>query len=176
MCVENLRALLAKIKILFLDVDGTLTDGKLYYGNNGEEIKSFHTQDGLGIVAWQKLGGKVAVISGRKAESVLYRCKELGIPEIHLGISNKAEVAKDLITRLNIQPCECACIGDDLNDLPLFELCAISFTPANADTILLDRANIRLTRNGGEGCVREAINMILDSQNLQGRMLEYFKK
>ncbi len=174
--MENLKALLAKIKVLFLDVDGTLTDGKLYYSNSGEEIKSFHTQDGLGIVAWQKLGGIIVIISGRKGEATLHRCKELGISEIYLGVSNKAEVAKDFIAKLKIRSDECACIGDDLNDLSLFELCAISFAPANADAFVLDQASIRLAKNGGEGCVREAINMILDSKNLKGKILEYFKK
>lgn len=174
--MENPKSLLKNIQALFLDVDGTLTDGKLYYGDRRDESKSFCVQDGLGIVAWQKLGKFVAVISGRQSDTVMRRCEEIGIREVHLGIQDKTEVAKELIKKFNLEFLNCACIGDDLNDLGLFGLCGVSFSPVNANPYIQKEASIQLCRAGGEGCVREAIDMIIDSQNLRGKVIEYFKK
>lgn len=167
---------LKDIKLLILDVDGTLTDGKLYYGEDGSEMKTFHTQDGLGIAMWHYLGGITAVISGRQSQAAARRCRELGIFEIHLGVRDKKKVALEMLHRCNVPANKCACIGDDLNDLALFELCGLNFAPFNASDWVLAKADIVLSRTGGNGCVREAIDKILQAQNLEERVLEYFKK
>ena len=105
------------IQLIILDVDGTLTNGQIIYGNDGNEIKSFNVKDGLGIAAWIKLGKKVAIITGRQSKIVENRARELNITYIKQGISNKAEALKEILEESQIPLNEVAVIGDDLNDL-----------------------------------------------------------
>lgn len=164
------------IELLLLDVDGTLTDGKLCYLPNGEEFKVFDVQDGMGLVYWSKLGKRVAIISGRKSESVLHRVRDLGIEDCYLGIYDKKQVALELMAKYGLEPHQVACVGDDLNDLPMFSVCGLKFAPANAHPLLANRADILLARSGGNGAVREAIDKILQQENLEEKVLEFFTR
>ncbi|MCE3040141.1 KdsC family phosphatase [Helicobacter anatolicus] len=164
------------IELICLDVDGTLTDGKLYYSDSGMEMKAFNVHDGLGIACWLKLDKKIALISGRDAKNVRTRAQELGITECFLGIRDKKQVVLKLMEKYQLQSHQIACIGDDLNDLPMFAMCGMSFVPADAAKIMHSYAKYILTANGGEGAVREMIDFLIVQEKLEGKVLEFFTK
>lgn len=149
------------IRLLVLDVDGVLTDGRLYYGTRGEQLKVFHVHDGYGIQAVRRAGVQVAVISGRRSGAVLRRCRDLGIREVHQGISDKAGTFESLIKRLRVRASECACIGDDTADVPLMQRVGIAFAVANAHADARIAAHRHTRLNGGSGAVREVCDWIL---------------
>lgn len=150
-----------RIRLLVLDVDGVLTDGRLYYGARGEQLKSFHVHDGYGIQALRRAGIQVAVISGRRSAAVARRCRELGIREIHQGIADKAQAFERLISRLDIAARACACIGDDTPDVPLMQRVGIAFAVANAHADARRAAHRHTKLPGGAGAVREVCDWIL---------------
>jgi 3-deoxy-D-manno-octulosonate 8-phosphate phosphatase (KDO 8-P phosphatase) len=120
------------IQLLVLDVDGVLTDGRLYFGARGEALKVFHVRDGYGLVQLRRAGLEVAVISGRRSRMVKARCNELGVRHLHQGVSDKLAVLERLLARLKLAPSACACVGDDLPDLPMMRSVALSFAVADA--------------------------------------------
>ena len=151
------------IKMIVLDVDGTLTDGSITFihTNNGiYESKSFNTKDGLGIALWIKNGGLVSIISGRKCHLTEQRAKELGVHEIHLGIDDKVKCLEESIKKYHLSPQNLACIGDDLNDLGMYEFCKYSFAPSDASARNLSKATFITKARGGRGAVREMIEML----------------
>jgi 3-deoxy-D-manno-octulosonate 8-phosphate phosphatase (KDO 8-P phosphatase) len=149
------------ISLLVLDVDGVLTDGRLYFGARGEALKVFHVRDGHGIVQLRRAGVEVAVISGRRSPMVTVRCRELGMRHVHQGVSDKLRVFRRLCTRLRVAPGACAAVGDDLPDLPLLRAVAMSFAVADAHP-QVRRAADRVTRaGGGRGAVREVCDHLL---------------
>ena len=150
-----------RIRLLVLDVDGVLTDGGLYYGPTGEEIKRFHVQDGLAIAAARQAGVQVAVISGRASASVTRRMAELGVVEVHQGVEDKAAALASLMTRLGLAPLQVAVMGDDLMDLPLMRQVGLALAPANAVSEVRKAAHWISRRRGGDGAVREAIEHLL---------------
>lgn len=168
------------IKLLLLDVDGTLTDGKITLIENGKSImeaKSFNIKDGLGIVAWLKMGKEVAIISGRESASTRTRAEELGITRVFLGVEDKASTAQKIISGLNVQKNEVACIGDDVNDLGLFAQSGMSFAPSNANAYIKKNADIVLNARGGEGAVREMIDFIISrDEKEQAEFLAMYQK
>jgi 3-deoxy-D-manno-octulosonate 8-phosphate phosphatase (KDO 8-P phosphatase) len=152
------------IRLLVLDVDGVLTDGRLYYGPRGEALKVFHVHDGHGIVQLQRAGIAVAVISGRRSPMVSTRCRELGVRHVFQGASDKLPVLERLLRRLRVTAAECACVGDDLPDLPLIERVGLSYAVADAVPAVRRRAD-RVTRaRGGQGAVREVCEQLLRGQ------------
>lgn len=165
---EELQQRLSRVKLLALDVDGTLTDGGLIFEADGAEMKRFHTQDGLGIVLARDVGLETAILTGRDSAIVRYRAAELGIPR-HLvlqGVHNKVEALRRIATMSNIQLDEMAFMGDDLNDLPAMNAVAAGLAPANAVPFVRAAAAWVSTRNGGEGAVREAIEQVLLARGL----------
>jgi 3-deoxy-D-manno-octulosonate 8-phosphate phosphatase (KDO 8-P phosphatase) len=151
------------IRLLVLDVDGVLTDGRLYFGPRGEALKVFHVRDGFGLVRLRQAGIAVAVISGRRSPMVTVRCRELGIEHVHQAIADKLPVFQRLCARLKLTPAACACIGDDLPDLPLMRAAGASFAVADAHPTVR-RAAGRVTRlPGGAGAVREVCDLLLAS-------------
>jgi 3-deoxy-D-manno-octulosonate 8-phosphate phosphatase (KDO 8-P phosphatase) len=151
------------IRLLVLDVDGVLTDGQLYYGARGEQLKVFHAHDGYGLQAVRRAGVQIATISGRRSSAVARRCRELGIREIHQGIADKARRFELLIRRLRIPAHACACIGDDAPDVPVMQKVGAAFAVANAHATAR-RAAQRCTRlPGGAGAVREVCDWILSA-------------
>lgn len=164
------------IKIIILDVDGTLTDSKLYIGNQGEELKAFNVKDGLGIVAAIKSGIKVILITGKTSKIVEQRATELGISEIHQGISDKTSIIKNLCSKYNVLSSEIAYMGDDLNDYSALSFCGFSGCPADAASDILDLVDFVSDKNGGEGAVREFIELILRKQDLWSNILNNYVK
>lgn len=149
------------IKLIVLDVDGVLTDGKLFIGSNGDEYKSFHVKDGMGIGLARFLGIKVAFISGRVSESVRKRAKELGVDYLYQGITNKEKVLYDLIKMLDIKLDNVFYMGDDINDLPVIRLVEFSAAPKDAVEIVKKSVDYVCSNIAGNGAVREAIDFIL---------------
>lgn len=159
------------IKLLVLDVDGCLSDGKLTYTSDGVESKSFNVKDGLGITTWIKMGNEVAIITGRKSEIVKLRACELGIKHLHQGIRDKDRVLKEIISSLGLNNFEVAAIGDDLNDYGMLSLVGRSFTPKNGVKEIKELVNTTLTCSGGDGAVREMIDMLVDENDQRKEFL-----
>ena len=151
-----------KIKMLVMDVDGTLTDGKIYIGENGEVMKAFNVKDGYGIVMAKKQGILPVIITGRKSKIVKERAKELGIEELYQGIEDKVEVLKEVAERKKILLEEIAYIGDDLNDLDCIKICGLTAAPNDAVCDVVKFVNYTCKCNGGNGAVREFIDYILN--------------
>ncbi|MDY5185890.1 HAD family hydrolase [Helicobacter trogontum] len=151
------------IKMIVLDVDGTLTNGQiglLHINGVITETKSFNVKDGMGISEWIKSGGLVSIISGRQCILTQHRAKELGIYEVHLGIDDKLACLKRICKKYRISSDNVACIGDDINDLNMYAFCRYSFAPADASSINKMRASFVTHAKGGEGAVREMIDTL----------------
>lgn len=149
------------IRLLVLDVDGVLTDGQLHYGPTGEEWKVFHVQDGLALVAAQRAGLQVAVLSARVSAAVSSRMADLGVHQVHQGVADKAEFLATLIRRLGLIPAQVAYMGDDLPDLPLLASVGLALAPCDAAPEVRAIAHWVARRSGGAGAVREAVEAIL---------------
>ena len=149
------------IKLVLLDVDGTLTDGGIYRGNNGEELKRFNVKDGYAIVNAQKLGIEFGIITGRKSELVEIRAKELKIKYLYQGISEKTVILEEIMKKDGLSKEEIAYMGDDLNDLLIMKQVGLSGTPKDAVDEVIQVADFVSKKNGGSGEVREFIEHIL---------------
>jgi len=149
------------IRLLVLDVDGVLTDGRLYFGSRGEALKVFHAHDGLGLVELQRAGIAVAVISGRRSAAVATRCRELGIRHLHQGVTDKLTLLRDLCRRLAVPLSACAGVGDDLPDLPVLDAVGLSFAVRNAQPAVRRAARFVTRLEGGAGAVREVCDAVL---------------
>lgn len=164
------------IKLLVLDVDGVLTDGRLWYGNSGEELKAFNIQDGLGIKLLQRGGVDVAIITGRMSQLVTRRGTELGIKHIVQGREDKLVVLRALSAELNIALEEIAYIGDDLPDLSAIAAVGFGIAVANAMPYVAQYAAYKTTRSGGDGAVREICDFILQAQSKLDTVLERYQQ
>ena len=145
------------IRMLVMDVDGTLTDGRIYIGAAGEVMKAFDVKDGYRIVQFRKAGGIPVIITGRESDIVRARAKELGITELHQGVSDKLACLKAVSVRLGAAREEIAYIGDDLNDLACMAYSGVSGCPADAVNEVRAAADYICTNPGGRGAVREFI-------------------
>ena len=146
------------IQILVMDVDGTLTDGKLYYNENGESMKAFNVKDGYGIVRFIQAGGIPVIITGRQSGIVEQRCKELGIKEVYQGVADKLDKLKMIETKFNASSDQIAYIGDDLTDLECIKYCGYSACPQDAVEEIKCIVDYVSKCKGGHGAVREIID------------------
>lgn len=160
------------IELIVLDVDGTMTDSRITYSENGDEIKSFNVKDGLAIASWRKLGRQVAIITGRSSKIVARRAKELHIEHFYQGVDNKREVLEKLLEKLDLSMNNVAAIGDDLNDLSMLKSVKISFVPRDASAYVDKIANVILTKKGGDGAVREMIENLIVKEGLEKKYLD----
>ncbi|SNY76235.1 3-deoxy-manno-octulosonate-8-phosphatase KdsC [Enterobacter sp. CC120223-11] len=152
------------IRLLILDVDGVLSDGLIYMGNNGEELKAFNVRDGYGIRCALTSGIEVAIITGRKAKLVEDRCKTLGITHLWQGQSDKLIAYRELLDTLSLRPDEVAYVGDDLIDWPVMADVGLSVAVADAHPLLPPRADYVTRIAGGRGAVREVCDLLLLAQ------------
>lgn len=144
-----------------LDVDGVLTDGRLFYGPRGETLKVFHVRDGHGIKLLLRRGVEVAVISGRRSAAVRHRCRELGVRHVFQGVEDKLGCFESLRARLGIEPRDCAAVGDDAPDAALLAHVGYGFAVADAHVDALDAARYITRSAGGRGAVREVCDWLL---------------
>lgn len=161
----EIRERLSKVKLLILDCDGVLTDGRLYFGASGEELKVFHARDGQGLVDWHKAGGRTAIISGRNSPIVETRAKQLGIEFVFQGISDKVAKFHELLTLSGVEPDASAFVGDDIPDAEVFPLVSVSVAVADAHPRVLEAAGLVTSANGGRGAVREVTDLLLESHS-----------
>lgn len=153
-----------KVQLLICDVDGVMSDGLIYMGNNGEELKAFNVRDGYGIRCLLTSGIEVAIITGRQSKLLEDRAKTLGITYLYQGQHNKLLAYQQLLDTLNLKPEQTAYIGDDLIDLPVMEKVGLSVAVADAHPLLIPRANYVTRIAGGRGAVREMCDLILLAQ------------
>lgn len=151
----------APIRLLVLDVDGVLTDGRLWYGPEGEELKVFHVRDGHGIKSLLAAGTEVAIISGRASAAVTRRAAELGIRHVVQGCADKGRAFDALCAELSVTAAQVACIGDDTPDLPMMARAAIAVAVADAHPDVRAAASRVTTLKGGEGAVREVCDWLI---------------
>ena len=164
------------IKLLVLDVDGVLTDGRLWYGNSGEELKAFNIQDGLGIKLLQRAGVAVAIITGRTSQLVARRGAELGVKHIVQGREDKLVALRALAGELNLALEEVAYAGDDLPDLSAIAAAGLGIAVANAMPYVAQHAAYKTARSGGDGAVREICDIILQAQGKLETVLEHYQQ
>ncbi len=164
------------IKLLVLDVDGCLTDGKIVYASDATETKAFNVKDGLAIVSWIKLGHHVAIITGRQSSIVKRRADELGIRHLHQGVKDKAELLREIVDSLGLKPYEVAAIGDDLNDYGMLNFVGRSFTPNDGMQVIQEMVDTVLTKKGGDGAIREMIDIIIEENDQKDAFLSLWIK
>lgn len=153
------------IRLLILDVDGVLTNGTIYYGTNGIELKGFHIHDGMGIKLLQKAGIPVAIISGKNSEPVARRLQDLNVEHVFLGHTDKLPIYEALKQKLGMADNEIAYVGDDLPDLPLLRRTGLSITVPGAPATIAEHVDFITKNAGGAGAVREVCEFILKAQN-----------
>lgn len=163
-----------EIKCVIFDVDGVLTDGKLYFDLAGKEYKSFHAQDGQGLKLLQQNGVEVAIISGRSSPIVDKRMKSLGITHVYQGQENKTAAFNDLLETLNLSANQVAHVGDDLPDLALMSRARLAIAVNDANPSILPYCQGQTTRAGGQGAAREVCDAILSAQNKLNAAVQLF--
>jgi 3-deoxy-D-manno-octulosonate 8-phosphate phosphatase (KDO 8-P phosphatase) len=163
-----------KLKLLILDVDGVLTDGRLFFDNNGEDYKCFHARDGHGIKLLRQTGVEVAVISGRKSNSVSLRMKSLGVEHVYQGHENKIAALVETMQKTSLKPEQVAHIGDDLLDLPVMTRVGLSIAVSDANDAVKDYADWCTKTAGGQGAVREVCDFIMQSQGTFDNILNHY--
>ncbi|KXS50679.1 MAG: 3-deoxy-D-manno-octulosonate 8-phosphate phosphatase [Marinobacter sp. T13-3] len=161
---EELLAKAASIKLIALDVDGIMSDGRLYFSATGDELKAFNILDGLGLKQLMKAGITVAVITGRRSPLTEKRMKDLGIPHLMQGREDKKVALMELIADMDLQPEQIAYMGDDLPDLPALTFAGLGITVPNGYWLVQQQADYCTQTAGGAGAVREACDLILWAQ------------
>jgi 3-deoxy-D-manno-octulosonate 8-phosphate phosphatase (KDO 8-P phosphatase) len=163
---DEIIAVAAQIKLVIFDVDGVLTDGGLYFTDDGREIKKFNVKDGLGISILVKKGIEVAIITGRNSVIVADRMKSLGVNHVYQGRMNKLETYENLKLAMNISDHEAAFVGDDIIDLPIMRRCALSVAVADAHDEVKQQAVLVLDKCGGMGAARDVCDLVMKAQGL----------
>lgn len=155
------RTAAARVRLLVLDVDGVMTDGRLYYGVRGETLKVFHVRDGLGMKLLTAAGITLAVISGRRSGMTVRRCRELGVRHVFQGVEDKLAAFHRLREELKLASVACACVGDDVPDVPLMREVGLAFAVADAHPEARGAAHVVTRLPGGKGAVREVCDYLL---------------
>ena len=159
---SSLSKKLTKIKLLILDVDGVMTDGGMYFGESGEQMKKFNTKDGMAIMHLTKSDFQVAIISsGFKGQAIKARAEMLGIQHCYVTREAKLDVLNRICTELSIELEQVAIVGDDINDLEVMRAVGVSFAPRDAVSVVKKQVDVVLEKRGGDGCVRELIDYYL---------------
>jgi YrbI family 3-deoxy-D-manno-octulosonate 8-phosphate phosphatase len=163
------RKLLSQIRLFATDVDGVLTDAGMYYAESGDEWKKFNTRDGMGIKLLQRAGIITAIVTQERTKLVARRAEKLTIPELHQGVMDKLTVIREMAARHGFSLKQVAYIGDDVNDLEALKAVGFSASPADGLPAIVAAVDYVCKKKGGEGAVREIIEMILDAQQHRPR-------
>jgi 3-deoxy-D-manno-octulosonate 8-phosphate phosphatase (KDO 8-P phosphatase) len=163
-----------RIKCFVLDVDGVLTDSKIYFTDDGQEMKAFNSKDGHGLKLIMRAGIQVAIITGRYSKALEHRVNDLSIEHVIQGSKDKKTSLLELSQRLGIEPKEMAYMGDDVVDLPAMVLCGMSIAPADAMEMVRTKADVVTNLPGGQGAVREAVEIILKRLGLFEMVMERY--
>ena len=169
---SSLQDRAARIKLLLMDCDGVLTDGRIWLFENGEEQKGFHTRDGLGLDILHRAGLRSGIISGRASEAVASRAKSLKMAFVRLGCEDKLAAFAEVVEQAGVTNSEIAYVGDDLNDIPLMLLSGLAIAVGDAALETRESAHYVTTVTGGYGAVREAVELILKAQGRWDELLK----
>lgn len=165
-----------KVKLLILDVDGVLTDGKIVLDESGKQLKFFDVQDGLGVVLLKRAGIKTIIISARYSRTVSLRAKDMQVFKIYQNSEDKLHTYKKILKQLKLNSTQTCFIGDELIDIPVLKRAGLSVAVANAAPEVKRVANYITKRKGGSGAVREVIELILKSQNKWNKVISKYQK
>jgi 3-deoxy-D-manno-octulosonate 8-phosphate phosphatase (KDO 8-P phosphatase) len=165
--VAATRTTAERVRLLVLDVDGVMTDGRLFFDAQGEALKVFHVQDGLGLKQVMRAGIEVAVISGRSSQAVSARCRELGIRLVEQACTDKVAALDRLLAQLRLSREQALCVVDDSSDLPLMRAVGLAVAVADAHRSVLEAADRVTTLNGGCGAVREVCDWLLAAREVK---------
>jgi 3-deoxy-D-manno-octulosonate 8-phosphate phosphatase (KDO 8-P phosphatase) len=157
---EDVLSRARKIKLLLMDCDGVLTDGKLYFSANGEELKVFHVRDGQGLVDWHKKGYVSGIISGRNSEIVKKRATELNIKYVKIGSRDKVKDLEEISADAKVSYKEIAFVGDDLPDIDVLRLVGLPIAVADAEVEVMNESAYITKAKGGLGAIREVVNLL----------------
>ncbi len=171
-----LRRRARRVRLVLMDCDGVLTDGRIVFLSGRREAKAFNSKDGVGMRLAQQLGLEVGIVTGRRSETVARRGRELGLREIHQKIWDKLELTRRLAARRGIGFDRVCFIGDDIVDLPVMQRVGLAVAPGDAHPEVLRRAHWVTRRRGGRGAAREALDLILDAQGLTAKLMERYLK
>ncbi len=166
----------AKVRLLCLDVDGVLTDGSVLIDDAGVETKRFFVRDGTAIRMWQRHGGMIAIITGRRGPALRHRADELGIEHLLEGVDRKGEAFDALLEALGVEAVEAAMVGDDLPDLPILERCGYPVAVADAAAEIVEAACHVTTATGGRGAVREVVELLLKAKGEWGPSVDHYRE
>ena len=155
-----------KIKLILTDVDGVLTDGCMYYSSKGEELKKFHTRDGMAVELLLQKNIKTIIISKEKSKIVISRAKKIKVFKVYSGVKQKDKILNQICTKFKVTPDETTFIGDDVNDEKIMKLVGLSFAPSDATQTIKNIADIITNAKGGQGVLREVTDKILLSQSI----------
>jgi 3-deoxy-D-manno-octulosonate 8-phosphate phosphatase (KDO 8-P phosphatase) len=169
---ERLVERAAAVELLALDVDGVLTDGRLYFDNRGNEMKAFHTRDGLGLRTLQQEGLEIALITGRKSEIVDQRAQQLGIEHVFQGRNDKLNAYMELLSATGQSDRKVCYAGDDWIDIPVLDRVGLAVTVPDADPVVKEHVHWITEQSGGHGAVREICNLVLAARGADTRALE----
>ena len=162
-----------KIKLVLTDVDGVLTDGCMYYSSKGEELKKFHTRDGMAVELLLQKNIKTIIVTREKSKIVVSRARKIKIFKVYSNIKQKEAILNQICTKFKVTPGEILFIGDDINDEKIMKLVGLSAAPSDAINIIKNIANIITDASGGKGVLREVADMIILSQSVKSK--EYSK-
>lgn len=161
---KEIKEKLKKIKLLILDVDGVMTDGRIIMDDDGREMKNFNVRDGHGIIMLQRYGIKVAILTGRESKVVRHRARDLNITDVYQKVFNKKDVFEKILKKHKLSADETAFVGDDVVDIPVLKRVGFSVAVMDALDVVKKTADYVTRRNGGCGAVREVCDMILQAQ------------
>ncbi len=173
---SEIKNIVRNIKLVLMDVDGTLTDGKLYILPSGEEIKGYDVKDGAGIVLAQRVGIRVGIITGKVSENVLERAKRLKITDVYTGVFNKLPILKKFIDKYDLKENQICYIGDDIGDYNIMKKVGFPVAVKEAHYKIKEISKYRTEKPAGGGAVREVFDMIFEAQNLYDEILDIFNK
>lgn len=162
------------IELILSDVDGVMTDGDVIFDNQGIESKKFHIRDGLGVQLWQRAGYRFGLLTSRTSQIVKVRASELGIEIVRQGLEEKRKMALDVLADLELEPPQVCYIGDDLPDIPVMRHMGLAVAVADAAEEVRRIAHYTTSRAGGEGAVRETVELILRSQKRWDDLIQRF--
>lgn len=169
---NSVQTLAQQIKLVIFDVDGVLTDGRLYFGDDGQEYKAFYSKDGLGMKMLMKSGVEIGIITARSAPLVAHRMENLGIQHLYQGQGDKVPAFEEMVKKLKITPQQVAYVGDDLIDLPVMNRVGFAIAVADAHNEVIQRAHWTTPHNGGMGGARDVCDLIMETQGTLQAMVE----
>ena len=173
--MQDIRERAAQVRLLIFDVDGVLTDGSLFLGDDGQEYKAFNSRDGHGMVMLQESGVRLAVITGRTSNVVQMRMASLGITDVYQGYRQKLPAYEELRARLSLEHGQIAYVGDDVVDLPIMHRVGLAIAVGDAQPLVRQHAHWCTQAHGGRGAAREVCELIMDAQGHLERLLAAYR-